>query len=65
MGPKKAQTREEMRDALAGVRNFAGATGDITMGPQRTPEKDLFFLTIGQDGLRELTRDELAGPPPN
>lgn len=54
-----------MRDALAGVRNFAGATGDITMGPQRTPEKDFFFLTIGQDGLRELTRDELAGPPPN
>jgi branched-chain amino acid transport system substrate-binding protein len=67
MGPKRAQTRDELRLALAAVKGFAGATGDITMGPQRTPEKELFFLTIDQGGLRELTREELAlqVPPAN
>jgi ABC-type branched-subunit amino acid transport system substrate-binding protein len=62
MGPKKAQTREELRDRLAAVKAFPGATGDITMGPKRTPEKALFFLTVDQNGLRELTADELNGP---
>jgi ABC-type branched-subunit amino acid transport system substrate-binding protein len=64
MGPKRAQTREELRDAVAGLKGFVGATGDITMGPRRTPEKDLFFLTIDQDGLRELSREELTAEPP-
>ena len=64
MGPRRAQTRDELRLALASVKGFAGATGDITMGPQRTPEKELFFLTIGQNGLRELTHEELTGQGP-
>ncbi len=58
----RAQTREEVRDGLAALRGFKGATGDITMGPKRTPEKELFFLTIDATGLRELTREELAAP---
>jgi ABC-type branched-subunit amino acid transport system substrate-binding protein len=58
----RAQSRSALRDGLAAVRGFKGATGDITMGARRTPEKDLFFLTIDQRGLRELTRDELVGP---
>jgi ABC-type branched-subunit amino acid transport system substrate-binding protein len=64
MGPKKAQTREDLRDGLAAVKGYAGATGDIAMGPDRTPQKELFFLTIDQTGLRELTREELdvGGP---
>jgi ABC-type branched-subunit amino acid transport system substrate-binding protein len=56
----KAQTRSAVRDGLAAVRGFKGATGDITMGPRRTPEKELFFLTVDQNGLREMTREELA-----
>jgi branched-chain amino acid transport system substrate-binding protein len=63
MGPKKAQTREDLRAALAGVKGFAGATGDITMGPDRTPDKDLFFLMIDPNGLRELSAGELQGQP--
>jgi ABC-type branched-subunit amino acid transport system substrate-binding protein len=63
MGPKKAQTREDLRAALATVKGFAGATGDITMGSDRTPDKDLFFLVIDPGGLRELTPGELAGQP--
>ena len=64
IGPKKAQTREDLRNALAAVHGFAGATGDITMGANRTPQKDLFFLTIDQNGLRELTQEELNGQGP-
>jgi ABC-type branched-subunit amino acid transport system substrate-binding protein len=63
MGAKKAQTREELRAALTVVKGFAGATGDITMGPDRTPDKDLFFLMIDPGGLRELTPGELSGQP--
>ncbi|HET9555298.1 MAG TPA: penicillin-binding protein activator, partial [Anaeromyxobacteraceae bacterium] len=58
----KAQTREALRDGLAALRGFKGATGDLSMGPKRIVEKELFFLTVDKDGLRELTRAELAAP---
>jgi ABC-type branched-subunit amino acid transport system substrate-binding protein len=56
----RVATRAAARDALAATRNFRGATGDITMGPRRTPEKELFFLTVDGTGLREMRREELA-----
>ncbi len=55
-------TREAFRDALAALKGFHGATGEITMGPRRTPEKELFFLTVDGSGLREMKREELAAP---
>jgi ABC-type branched-subunit amino acid transport system substrate-binding protein len=55
----KAQTREALRDGLAALKGFKGATGDISFSPRRTPEKELFFLTTDRDGVRELTRAEL------
>jgi len=58
----RVQTRAALRDGLARLRGFKGATGDIVMGPDRTPEKELFFLTVDRNGLREMTREELAGP---
>jgi ABC-type branched-subunit amino acid transport system substrate-binding protein len=58
----RAQTREAVRDGLARLRGFKGATGEIAMGPERTPEKELFFLTVDQNGLREMRPDELARP---
>jgi len=57
----KPQTRAAFRDALATVKNHHGAEGDITMGPSRIAEKELFFLTVDRNGLREMTREELAG----
>lgn len=57
-----ARTREELRSGLAGIRGFKGATGDVTMGPRRTPEKPLFFLVADPAGLREMTPAELAQP---
>jgi uncharacterized protein YbjT (DUF2867 family) len=53
-------TRAALRDALAALRGFRGATGDIAMGPRRTPDKDLFFLTVDGDGVREMKKEELA-----
>jgi ABC-type branched-subunit amino acid transport system substrate-binding protein len=61
---ERARTRKELRDGLAALRGFPGATGDIAMGPDRTPVKELFFLTVDMDGLRELTKEERAGPGP-
>ncbi|HSN91903.1 MAG TPA: ABC transporter substrate-binding protein [Anaeromyxobacteraceae bacterium] len=58
----RAQGRPQARDGLAALRGFRGATGDITMRPDRTPEKPLFFLAIGPDGLRELEPAEVAPP---
>jgi ABC-type branched-subunit amino acid transport system substrate-binding protein len=58
----RPSTREQLRDGLAQLKAFHGATGDITMGARRTPEKDLFFLTVDGAGLRELTKQELAAP---
>ena len=56
----RVSTRPALRDGLAGLRSFKGATGDIAMGPRRTPEKELFFLTVDPSGLREMKRSELA-----
>jgi branched-chain amino acid transport system substrate-binding protein len=58
----RVSTRPALRDALAGLKSFKGATGDITMGPRRTPEKELFFLTVDASGLREMKKSELATP---
>jgi ABC-type branched-subunit amino acid transport system substrate-binding protein len=60
--PGKVQTRAALRDGLAALRGLKGATGDLTVGPQRVVEKELFFLTVDRDGLRELSRAELAAP---
>jgi ABC-type branched-subunit amino acid transport system substrate-binding protein len=58
----RVATRAAFRDALATLRGFHGATGDIAMGPRRTPEKELFFLTVDAGGLREMRKEELAAP---
>jgi ABC-type branched-subunit amino acid transport system substrate-binding protein len=58
----QATTREQLRDGLAALKGVKGATGDLTVGPKRLVEKELFYLTLDRDGLRELTRAELAPP---
>jgi ABC-type branched-subunit amino acid transport system substrate-binding protein len=55
----RVTTRAALRDGLAGLKGFRGATGDISMGPRRTPEKELFFLTVDPGGLREMKKSEL------
>jgi ABC-type branched-subunit amino acid transport system substrate-binding protein len=59
---ERPQTRSAVRDALASIRGFKGATGELTIAPDRTPERQLFFLTVDATGLRELRPEELAAP---
>jgi ABC-type branched-subunit amino acid transport system substrate-binding protein len=56
----RVTTRAALRDGLAGLKGFRGATGEITIGPRRTADKELFFLTVDAGGLREMRKEELA-----
>lgn len=56
----RTTTRVALRDGLARLHGFHGATGEITVGEDRTPQKALFFLTIDDAGVRELSPEELG-----
>ena len=47
-------TRDAFREGFAALKNFDGATGTTTIGPDREPEKDLFYLTVTSKGYEEL-----------
>lgn len=53
-------TRAAFRDALAGLRNFPGATGNTSFNARREAVKPLFYLTIENNGVRELQPTYLA-----
>jgi ABC-type branched-subunit amino acid transport system substrate-binding protein len=59
----RTKSRQAVRDGLADLRGFKGATGDVTFNARRMPEKELFFLTVDANGLREMTPAELAASP--
>jgi ABC-type branched-subunit amino acid transport system substrate-binding protein len=46
--------RNAVRDALAQMKNFDGATGKTSFNEKREAEKPLFFLTIDPKGIREI-----------
>jgi ABC-type branched-subunit amino acid transport system substrate-binding protein len=48
--------RTELRAALAGLRDLAGACGKLTMLPNRAVTRDLVLLTVDDDG-KIVTRD--------
>jgi ABC-type branched-subunit amino acid transport system substrate-binding protein len=54
------KSRQAVRDGLADLRGYKGATGDISFDARRMPERELFFLTVDQNGVREMTAAELA-----
>lgn len=51
---RRPATREAFRATLAGVKNFPGATGTTTFGPDGEADKPLFFLTVEPGGITEL-----------
>jgi ABC-type branched-subunit amino acid transport system substrate-binding protein len=57
-----AANRDAVRDAIAAVRAYPGATGDLGFDARREVEKPLFFLTVDKGVVRELTPAELAAP---
>ena len=52
------RSRSELREHLAAMKNFEGATGRTTINDRREAEKPLFFLTIDKDGVREISSTE-------
>ncbi len=57
-------SRAQMREALAAVKDFPGATGDITFGPDGEVHKPLFFLTVDRkEGIVEVDLDAWPAPP--
>jgi len=56
----RTKSRQAVRDGLAEVHGFQGATGEIRFDAQRSAEKELFFLTVDGNGLREMAPAELA-----
>src|SRR6516162_2907760 len=54
--------RASVRDALAAIKDFEGATGKTSFNDRREAQKPLFFLTIDPKGIRELQpTDRLSG----
>lgn len=54
--------RAAVRDGLAGLKDFEGATGKTSFNDKREAEKPLFFLTIDPKGIRELQpTDRISG----
>ncbi len=47
-------SREAFRQAFSALRGFDGATGVTSIGPDREPVKDLFYLTVTSKGYEEL-----------
>jgi len=64
VGKERAEGREAVRAALAGLRGFPGATGDLAFDARGEPVRELFFLTVDRTGVHEMTAAELAGPAP-
>jgi len=58
---RRPQTREDMRNALAGMKSFDGATGDTVFGRDREAQKPLFWLWINRGNILEFDPE---GPPP-
>src|SRR5215475_13894109 len=50
--------RAAVRDALAAIKDFEGATGKTSFNDKREAQKPLFFLTIDPKGIRELQPTE-------
>jgi ABC-type branched-subunit amino acid transport system substrate-binding protein len=59
----RAEGRDAVRTALAGLRAFPGATGDLAFDARGEPVRQLFFLTVDRSGVREMTAAELAAQP--
>src|SRR5215813_6979046 len=54
--------RASVRDGLAAIKDFDGATGKTHFNDRREAEKPLFFLTIDPKGIREIQpTDRLSG----
>ena len=62
---KHPQTRDQMRDALAGmVKPLEGAAGDTRFGKDREAQKTFFWLWINRGTIQEFDPDGTPPVPP-
>lgn len=52
------RTRAQMREALAGLKDFDGATGRTSFNEKREAVKQLFLLAIDNKGITEINVDK-------
>lgn len=48
------EKKQDIRDSIANLKDFHGATGDITFGKDREAVKDLFILTVKNGKIVEV-----------
>ncbi|MBU8899323.1 penicillin-binding protein activator [Corallococcus sp. M34] len=51
---QRPQTRADMRQALANLKDFEGATGKTSMNEKREAQKQLFLIAIDNKGVSEI-----------
>jgi branched-chain amino acid transport system substrate-binding protein len=56
-------TRDAFRAAFGALKDFPGVTGDTSIGPDREPQKELFYLSITAQGYQELDLGKMPHPP--
>jgi ABC-type branched-subunit amino acid transport system substrate-binding protein len=56
-----ARTRDALQRELLAVKGLPGATGELSFDERREIQKPLFFLTVENHQVRELTLAELSG----
>lgn len=54
------RSRGDFREALASIKDFDGATGKTTFDDKREAQKPLFFLSVTNKGITELTPQQTA-----
>jgi len=59
-GKQAPQSRAELREALANLKDFDGATGKTSFDDKREARKPLFLLSVSNKGVTEVTADERA-----
>ncbi|XXF78849.1 penicillin-binding protein activator [Myxococcaceae bacterium GXIMD 01537] len=58
-GKQPPRTRSEMREALANLRDFDGATGRIHFDEKREADKPLFFMSVDNKGVSEIEPEKM------
>jgi len=59
-----AGSRAAVRERLVALKDFPGATGDLSFDERREVSKPLFYLTVEKGAIRELAPEELGGLTP-
>ncbi|RKH13700.1 penicillin-binding protein activator [Corallococcus praedator] len=55
---QRPNTRAAMREAMAGLKDFDGATGRTSFNDKREADKQLFLLSVDNKGVNEINVDK-------